>query len=140
MDLNNYRLNAYLKTAGKGEQNSEDSRTSVDGQKKIKKPVFEKIQRSSLEPFVQTAQFPHFEKQTVKQPDKLEKTAKNYDSSDEVQKAASALTSHGLIKVPRTTSEGGTDSVYRRVAKFFLIIGVDEASKILPHHRNRQKK
>lgn len=138
MDLNNYRLNAYLKTAGKGEQNSEDSRTSVDGQKKIKKPVFEKIQRSSLEPFVQTAQFPHFEKQTVKQPDKLEKTAKNYDSSDEVQKAASALTSHGLIKVPRTASEGGTDSVYRRVAKFFLIIGVDEASKILPHLTQEQ--
>ena len=138
MDLNNYRLNAYLKTAGKGEQNNENSRTSADGQKKIKKPVFEKIQRSSPDTFVQAAQFPHFEKQTVKQSVVPEKTTKSYDSSDEVQKAAAALTSHGLIKVPGTTSEGGHDSVYRRVAKFFLIIGVDEASKILPHLTQEQ--
>lgn len=39
----------------------------------------------------------------------------------------------GLIKVPVTNGVGGKDSLYRRVAKFLLLIGVDEAAKILPH-------
>jgi len=37
----------------------------------------------------------------------------------------------GLIKVPSATGEGGTESPYRRVAKFLLIIGVDEAAKVM---------
>ena len=36
----------------------------------------------------------------------------------------------GLIKVPDSSS-GGRDSPFRRVAKFLLIIGVDEAAKVL---------
>lgn len=36
----------------------------------------------------------------------------------------------GLIKVPDTRT-GGTESPYRKVAKFLLIIGVDEAAKVL---------
>lgn len=44
------------------------------------------------------------------------------------------LKSGGLIKVPvAPQEEGGKDSVYRRVAKFLLLIGIDEAAKILPH-------
>jgi len=44
------------------------------------------------------------------------------------------LKSGGLIKVPVSQKEeDGRDSVYRRVAKFLLLIGVDEAAKILPH-------
>ncbi len=44
------------------------------------------------------------------------------------------LTSGGLIKVPVSEPEpDGKDSVYRRVAKFLLLIGVDEAAKVLPH-------
>ena len=44
------------------------------------------------------------------------------------------LKSGGLIKVPVSQKEkDGSDSVYRRVAKFLLLIGVDEAAKILPH-------
>ncbi len=39
----------------------------------------------------------------------------------------------GLIKVAVAKSDGGKDSLYRRVAKFLLLIGVDEAAKILPH-------
>ncbi|MDE5899155.1 MAG: flagellar motor switch protein FliG [Treponemataceae bacterium] len=38
----------------------------------------------------------------------------------------------GLLKVPAAGPQGG-DAVYRRVAKFLLLIGVDEAAKILPH-------
>lgn len=40
---------------------------------------------------------------------------------------------NGLLKVPEQK-----DSVYRRVAKFLMIIGVDEAAKILPHLSQEQ--
>lgn len=39
-----------------------------------------------------------------------------------------AVQNGGMLKVPAEK-----ESVYRRVAKFLLIIGVDEAAKILPH-------
>lgn len=39
-----------------------------------------------------------------------------------------------LFKVPAPNKpEGGKESVYRRVAKFLLIIGIDEAAKVLQH-------
>lgn len=49
----------------------------------------------------------------------------------------------GLLKVGAGTSakkdaSQQKDSVYRRVAKFLLIIGVDEAAKILPHLTEEQ--
>ncbi|QTQ14257.1 flagellar motor switch protein FliG [Treponema parvum] len=50
-----------------------------------------------------------------------------------VRTAAAALTSGGLLKVTETKNKDGSDSVYRRVAKFLLLIGVDEAAKILPY-------
>ena len=44
------------------------------------------------------------------------------------------LKNGGLLKVPvEPSSADGKDSVYRRVAKFLLLIGEDEAAKILPH-------
>ena len=50
------------------------------------------------------------------------------------QNAANALLSRGLMKVaPEPAHTDGKDSVYRRVAKFLLLIGVDEAAKIIPH-------
>ena len=56
-----------------------------------------------------------------------------------VSEAAKALTSGGLIKVPALPRESdGRESVYRRVAKFLLLIGVDEAAKILPHLSDEQ--
>lgn len=39
----------------------------------------------------------------------------------------------GLLKVPFPKKIDEKDSIYRRVAKFLLIIGIDEAAKILPH-------
>jgi flagellar motor switch protein FliG len=45
----------------------------------------------------------------------------------------------GLLKVPVEESKnGGRDSVYRRVAKFLLIIGVDEAAKVMQHLTEEQ--
>lgn len=53
--------------------------------------------------------------------------------------ASLAVKNGGLIKVPvqPKTSEG-KDSVYRRVAKFLMLIGVDEAAKVLPHLTDEQ--
>lgn len=45
-----------------------------------------------------------------------------------------AIKNGGLLKVPVSPPQkDGKDSVYRRVAKFLMLIGVDEAAKILPH-------
>ena len=53
--------------------------------------------------------------------------------------AAEVLKEQGLLKVPvQETEEEGKESVYRRVAKFFLLIGEDEAAKILPHLTDKQ--
>ncbi len=40
---------------------------------------------------------------------------------------------NGLVKITKPAAENNTDSVYRRVAKFLYIIGIDEAAKIIPH-------
>lgn len=53
--------------------------------------------------------------------------------------AAEVLKEQGLLKVPvQEPEEEGKESVYRRVAKFFILIGEDEASKILPHLSDKQ--
>ena len=55
------------------------------------------------------------------------------------QAAAKALTQGGLLKVPALPREAdGRESVYRRVAKFLLLIGENEAAKIMPHLTEEQ--
>lgn len=50
-----------------------------------------------------------------------------------------AVKNGGLIKVPvQPKTPDGKDSVYRRVAKFLMLIGVDEAAKVLPHLTDEQ--
>ena len=59
--------------------------------------------------------------------------------SQELENAANYLKEGGLLKVPVEKKEpDGRDSVYRRVAKFLLLIGEDEAAKILPHLSEKQ--
>lgn len=66
-------------------------------------------------------------------------TATNFASLDSVTQA---IKNGGLLKVPRGGSDdltsavagggkGGADSVYRRVAKFLLLIGSDRAAEVL---------
>ena len=63
-----------------------------------------------------------------------DKTENKPSSSQELENSVSFLKTGGLLKVPvEQTAPDGTDSVYRRVAKFLLLIGEDEAAKILPH-------
>ena len=62
--------------------------------------------------------------------DAYKNAAKKYAETDRasdaaVRTAAAALTSGGLLKVTETKNKDGSDSVYRRVAKFLLLIGVD---------------
>lgn len=53
--------------------------------------------------------------------------------------AAEILKEQGLVKVPvQKPEQEGRESVYRRVAKFLLLIGEDEAAKILPHLSEKQ--
>jgi flagellar motor switch protein FliG len=62
-----------------------------------------------------------------------------YTGNADVRAAAKALTSGGLLKVPEESAEpDGQESVYRRVAKFLLLIGVDEAAKVMPHLTEEQ--
>ena len=48
-----------------------------------------------------------------------------------VEKINDVIGRQGLIKVPVAESKNGNESSYRRVAKFLLLIGVDESAKIL---------
>lgn len=51
-----------------------------------------------------------------------------------VNRQVDQMFSHGLLKVPKETADG----VYRRVAKFLLLIGVDEAAKVISHLTEEQ--
>lgn len=59
-------------------------------------------------------------------------------SSQSAVVAAKALAQGGLLKVPVQKSADGKESVYRRVAKFLLLIGENEAAKIMPHLTEEQ--
>lgn len=63
-------------------------------------------------------------------PVKSEKKEK-YIPDPQVKAAAEALTSGGLLKVP--AAEDGKEDVYRRVAKFLILIGVDQAALVMKH-------
>ena len=62
---------------------------------------------------------------------------KKSESSPELQHVTDYLKTGGLIKVTQDQTEQ-KDSIFRRVAKFLLIIGEDEAAKILPHLSEEQ--
>lgn len=58
---------------------------------------------------------------------------------EDSKRAADFLKSGGLIKVPKPERKPGEkESIYRRVAKFLVLIGVDEAARILPHLTDEQ--
>ena len=54
--------------------------------------------------------------------------------SQRLESATEYLKSGGLLKVPiKESKPGEKDSAYRKVAKFLVLIGEDEAAKVLPH-------
>ncbi|MBP5357992.1 MAG: flagellar motor switch protein FliG [Treponema sp.] len=64
---------------------------------------------------------------------------KNTTTKEDVKAATDKLTSGALIKVPvKEPKPGEKESIYRRVAKFMVVIGIDEAAKIMPHLTEEQ--
>jgi len=121
MNLEDYRLNAYSAGAGQNK-------------KLVHKPVFENVNSAIDRIEKQTKE--HAERQNIEQAKIAAKTGtwfekKKSATSEDVKDAAKNLTSGGLVKIPASSTE--KDNIYRRVAKFLVIIGIDEAAKILPH-------
>ncbi|MCI5829390.1 MAG: flagellar motor switch protein FliG [Treponema sp.] len=105
----------------------------------VHKPIFEKV-NSTIDK-IEKDNNKALEKENLRQAEKAAKTGtwfgrKKSATSEDVKKAAANLTSGGLIKVPGASDEN--ESIYRRVAKFLVIIGLDEAAKILPHLTEEQ--
>ncbi|MCR5284731.1 MAG: flagellar motor switch protein FliG [Treponema sp.] len=112
----------------------------------IKKPVFQKISLEKAQPAAgiqktqasagsQKAHTPaNLQKAQTQANPKSDLSKSRLSGSQQLDNSVNYLKTGGLLKVPVEKSEAeGKDSVYRRVAKFLLIIGEDEAAKILPH-------
>ena len=126
MNLEDYRLNAYSAGAGQNK-------------KLVHKPVFENV--NSAIDRIEKQNKEHAEKQNIEQAKIAAKTGtwfekKKSATSEDVKDAAKNLTSGGLVKIPASSTE--KDNIYRRVAKFLVIVGIDEAAKIIPHLTEEQ--
>lgn len=89
----------------------------------VKPAMFKKITKEDLQP-----------KQQVQVTEERRTPHAKPSASQQLENATDYLKSGGLIKVPAQEKlPDGKDSVYRRVAKFLVLIGEDEAAKILPH-------
>lgn len=143
MNLNDLRKNAYGK-----QSKTENTENDSQKQKTVRPMVFERITTSSNKGFektVETNTSKPAENQWI--PKEFNKPADNTaetsvpkenkstkSSSQRLDNSVEYLKTGGLIKVPVDEPKSdGKDSVYRRVAKFLLLIGENEAAKILPH-------
>ena len=153
MNINDYRLNAYKNAAGGQSEDTE----MVNG-KAVRK--FSPVRRYSSDITEQASEPPApqaFPVQ-VQNPNAIQSAQTQYTrngvprnqgiTQDDIQaqadlkNAANRLFSTGLLKVgedrPKAKNGDDKDSMYRRVAKFLLLIGIDEAAKILPHLTEEQ--
>ena len=147
MNENDYRLKAYA-NAGKTGGATQDSQGEVfftpfnfaqrqfakDSSQDAAKNPSRDIPKKSFENFnsaLEKGRVPgakdFFEKNTQ---DSFQKIPGQKNSDERLDVAVSAIKQGGLLKVPREIS-GEKDSVHRRVAKFLLLIGTDEAAEVL---------
>ncbi len=145
MNLNSYGINAY-KSSGKADSSDNNS------ERQVFTPIFEKITKkdSSAENRPQNDSTAFNRPKNDSSPRKSineifdkrffpQLSDENFQGNESARIAAKALTSGGLIKVPESPREkDGKENIYRRVAKFLMLIGVDEAAKILPHLTEEQ--
>lgn len=133
MNMNEWRANAYT-NASKAGDSASGSREKNNSE--VKSFIPPRVQRNNPDTNKNSSQNKsQNEKPLFKDVNK--QVGKIFDSS--VNDNLERLKSGGLIKVPVQDREpDGRDSVYRRVAKFLLIIGVDEAARILPHLSEEQ--
>ena len=127
MQINEWVLNQYKKNKEQSneEKSEKNSGTSNEGDKDFY------VQHSTLSQS-------NFQKENSKNQNQSQPLFKNVNREiGEILKDKAKETSdfdfqQKLIKVPK--EEGPKkESIYRRVAKFLVVIGVDEAAKILPH-------
>ncbi|MBQ5472313.1 MAG: flagellar motor switch protein FliG [Treponema sp.] len=143
MNLNDMRANAYKNAGAKSEPQKPQKPQNV---KAFVPPRIQKIEKTDsvekVEKFekigLNTDQRPYQAQEQSQEKPLFKDVNKQVGKILETQ-TTDYLKSGGLIKVPVSQKESdGKDSVYRRVAKFLLIIGVDEAAKILPHLSQEQ--
>lgn len=122
MNLNDLRANAYgnmsqeaKKNNSTGKENSPNN--NMNNNIVNHSPLFENVNNKVEKIF----------KESKKLSSQLKNTSLN--SSNDTQK---------LIKVPATEQPTKKESVYRRVAKFLVLIGVEEAAKVLLHLTSEQ--
>ena len=132
MNINDLRANAYTKNAGKPSSQGNSNTSNVSSTGKNIKPFVpvqltkndSQVSQNSQTPqgsFVQAniVSMTNTKKTNIPESKESEKTYNDYDNI--------------LFKVPATSpTEDGKESVYRRIAKFLILIGDDQASKILP--------
>lgn len=149
MNFNEWAVNAYKKQSEKEDDSQEedleesqrklmaalwDNDTEVVAppkEEKITKPVFHNVNKQLNELFQMRQN--EIEKKASEKNSVPEYTENKRTSVTFENKAANFNQNEDqlLIKVPRP--EKKEDSIYRRVAKFLVVIGVDEAAKIMPH-------
>lgn len=125
MNLNDVRANAYkngARTGGTEPDQSEKKPFVSQGQEKN----FAGVNRQVDEIFKHSKKL---SRQLNAAPDK---------GHDDLTEVTDVLKEGGLLKVPAEENSGGKESVYRRVAKFLLLIGVDEAAKVMQHLTEEQ--
>ena len=144
MDLKDFRAAAYLRNTNNNSQKPDDKIEKDDKAKTVKSVAFPKLSRSELEG-KQEAQLTHKEvkafvtKSFTSQLQSQSQTQKKASIDQALENATNYIKDGGLLKVPvEAPLPDGKDSVYRRVAKFLLLIGEDEAAKILPHLSEKQ--
>ncbi len=123
MNLNDRRLNAYQNLAKSDSQRKQDDDIKA---KKMNADFLSRLEKVSTQKAVEN---------TITSASTEHKNT----SKTSAAIAAKALTQGGLLKVPvQPPAADGKESVYRRVAKFLLLIGENEAAKIMPHLTEEQ--
>lgn len=125
--MNDFRAQAYLNNQNKSDNSNKE--------KKIKTVSWTKISKEDEKKSIPTKEDREGVKLQLSSAATKSTTSKEKEAvNQQLKNAADFLKTGGLVKVPVEKPEpDGTDSVYRRVAKFLLLIGEDEAAKILPH-------
>ncbi len=137
MNLNDMRRNAYQNAAGKKDDAAGKEIKPFVPKAFIKSSELSSDLMSGKKTVSDAKTFQPFDSQNIKsKKNDLQPPVDNHAKLDE---AATYLKSGGLVKVPvKEPQKDGSDSVYRRVAKFLLLIGENEAAKILPHLSEEQ--
>ena len=131
MNVKEFQAAAYLKSSDLNKEKSKEEKT-------VKKAVFPSFS-SKAEAESKKVSAEQVTKPPVSSVEQPAKPSAEKSYNRQLENATDYLKNGGLLKVPvEQPSVDGKDSVYRRVAKFLLLIGEDEAAKILPHLSEKQ--